>query len=407
VAEEQNSEVLVSCKGISKKFCRNLKKSLLYGVKDGISEILTGQSSDALRKDEFWALKDVSFEIRRGECLGLLGRNGAGKTTLLKVLSGLIKPDQGTVSLKGRVGGLIALGAGFNGILSGRENIRINGSILGYSRDLIEEKMQEIIDFAEIPDFIDAPVNTYSSGMSVRLGFAIAAILTKPDILLLDEVLAVGDIGFTIKCLNAVREMMEDSAVIFVSHNMQFISQFCTQVMLFKKGKVISEKKNVANGISEYLCFFQNNYINTTSESVEFKNFKLSNNNGSEILYDSKSNIWQINQGDQISLSFDFVFNKGSKMGVDLFTYIIDLKSNPVICFNKFSINNKGGNILSLKLDLGVFDLNSGRYSFTIGAVDLIKGNSIVRMEGVLPFFIVGQSFDWGYINRNAELTIN
>ena len=162
MAEAQNSEVLVSCQGISKKFCRNLKKSLWYGVKDGVSEIITGQSSDELRKDEFWALKNVSFELRRGECLGLLGRNGAGKTTLLKVLSGLIKPDQGTVSLKGRIGGLIALGAGFNGILSGRENIRINGSILGYSRDEIEERMQEIIDFAEIPDFIDAPVNTYS-----------------------------------------------------------------------------------------------------------------------------------------------------------------------------------------------------------------------------------------------------
>lgn len=406
MTEKQNSEVLVSCKGISKKFCRNLKKSLWYGVKDGVSEIITGKSSDELRKDEFWALKDISFELRRGECLGLLGRNGAGKTTLLKVLSGLIKPDQGTVSLKGRIGGLIALGAGFNGILSGRENIRINGSILGYSRDQIEEKMQEIIDFAEIPDFIDAPVNTYSSGMSVRLGFAIAAILTKPDVLLLDEVLAVGDIGFTIKCLNAVRDMMKDSAVIFVSHNMQFISQFCTQVMLFKNGKVISEKKNVAKGISEYLCFFQNNYINTTSESVELKNFKLSNNHGSKILYDSKSNILKINQGNQISLSFDLVL-KESKLDLDIFTYIMDLQSTPVICFDKFSVKEVSGDTRYLKLDLGLLDLNSGRYSFTIGVVELLKGNSIVRMEGVLPFFIEGQSFDWGYINRKAGLTIN
>ena len=274
MAEAQNSEVLVSCQGISKKFCRNLKKSLWYGVKDGVSEIITGQSSDELRKDEFWALKNVSFELRRGECLGLLGRNGAGKTTLLKVLSGLIKPDQGTVSLKGRIGGLIALGAGFNGILSGRENIRINGSILGYSRDEIEERMQEIIDFAEIPDFIDAPVNTYSSGMSVRLGFAIAAILTKPDVLLLDEVLAVGDIGFTVKCLNVVREMMNDSAVIFVSHNMQLISQFCTQAIVFNQGKVVYSHKQVQTAINEYLSFFMNESYNVTSES--FKKIKKS-----------------------------------------------------------------------------------------------------------------------------------
>jgi lipopolysaccharide transport system ATP-binding protein len=406
LSKPSDSELLVSCQGISKKFCRNLKKSLWYGVKDGVSEIVRGHSSDILRKDEFWALDDVSFELRRGECLGLLGRNGAGKTTLLKVLSGLIKPDKGTITLKGKVGGLIALGAGFNGILSGRENIRINGSILGYSREEIEEKMQEIIDFAEIPDFIDAPVNTYSSGMSVRLGFAIAAILTKPDVLLLDEVLAVGDIGFTIKCLNAVREMMKNSAVIFVSHNLQFISQFCTQVMLFESGKVVSEKKNVSSGISEYLCFFQNNYINVTSESVELNNFQLSNSNGSKILKDSKSNIWQINQGDKISLSFDLVIKERS-LELDIFTYIMDLQSTPVICFNKLNFKNKGKNYNSLKIDLGILDLNSGRYSFTIGLVDLLTGISIVRMEGVLPFFIEGQSFDWGYINRNAGLTIS
>ena len=406
MSKPSDSELLVSCRGISKKFCRNLKKSLWYGVKDGVSEIVRGQSSYTLRRDEFWALDDISFELRRGECLGLLGRNGAGKTTLLKVLSGLIKPDKGTITLKGKVGGLIALGAGFNGILSGRENIRINGSILGYSREEIEEKMQEIIDFAEIPDFIDAPVNTYSSGMSVRLGFAIAAILTKPDVLLLDEVLAVGDIGFTIKCLNAVREMMKNSAVIFVSHNLQFISQFCTQVMLFESGKVVSEKKNVSSGISEYLCFFQNNYINVTSESVELNNFQLSNSNGSKILKDSKSNIWQINQGDKISLSFDLVIKERS-LELDIFTYIMDLQSTPVICFNKLNFKNKGKNYNSLKIDLGILDLNSGRYSFTIGLVDLLTGISIVRMEGVLPFFIEGQSFDWGYINRNAGLTIS
>jgi lipopolysaccharide transport system ATP-binding protein len=405
LSKPSDSELLVSCQGISKKFCRNLKKSLWYGVKDGVSEIVRGHSSDILRKDEFWALDDVSFKLRRGECLGLLGRNGAGKTTLLKVLSGLIKPDKGTITLKGKVGGLIALGAGFNGILSGRENIRINGAILGYSREEIEDRMQEIIDFAEIPDFIDAPVNTYSSGMSVRLGFAIAAILTKPEILLLDEVLAVGDIGFTIKCLNAVREMMRNSAVIFVSHNMQFISQFCTKVMLFKSGKVVSEKKNVASGINEYLCFFQNNNINVTSESVELNNFQLSNSNGSKILKDSKSNIWQINHGDKISLSLDLLI-KELNLDVDIFIYIMDLQSTPLVCFNKLNFKNKGKNDNSLKIDLGIFDLNSGRYSFTIGLVDLLTGHSIVRMEGVLPFLIEGQSFDWGYINRNAGLTI-
>ena len=124
---------LIECDKVSKKFCKDLKKSLWYGVKDVASEICSGQVSGELRKDEFWALRDISFKVKKGECLGLLGRNGAGKTTLLKILSGLIKPDHGAVKLKGTVGGLIALGAGFNGILTGRENIKVNGAILGHS----------------------------------------------------------------------------------------------------------------------------------------------------------------------------------------------------------------------------------------------------------------------------------
>ena len=306
----QNSslhEVLVSCNGLSKKFCRNLKKSLWYGVKDGISEILIGQSSKILRKDEFWALDNVSFELRRGECLGLLGKNGAGKTTLLKMLSGLIKPDKGTVSLKGKVGGLIALGAGFNGILTGRENIRTNGAILGYSRKEIEERMNQIIDFAEIHEFIDSPVNTYSSGMNVRLGFAIAVILSKPDVLLLDEVLAVGDIGFTIKCLNAVREMMKNSAVIFVSHNMQFISRFCTQTILFEKGKMIG-KYETSEGIHKFMNRFPSEDINLVSKKIDIKEYALLNENGKVL--EKINQKFQIKHGEKNKFKFPNKFKR-------------------------------------------------------------------------------------------------
>ena len=168
------------------------------------------QLSPPLRDGEFWAVNDVSFELRRGECLGLIGHNGAGKTTLLKMLNGLIKPDAGSITIRGRVGALIALGAGFNPILTGRENIYINGSVLGLSKKEIDGKIDEIIDFAEIGEFIDSPVQNYSSGMSVRLGFSIASSLS-PDVLILDEVLAVGDIGFVIKCLNRVRQLLLDS----------------------------------------------------------------------------------------------------------------------------------------------------------------------------------------------------
>ena len=402
MAENEDSEVLVSCEGISKKFCRNLKKSLWYGVKDGVSEIITGKSSDELRKEEFWALKDVSFELRRGECLGLLGRNGAGKTTLLKVLSGLIKPPILPFRLTVPSSGLIALGAGFNGILSGRENIRINGSILGYSRDEIEERMQEIIDFAEIPDFIDAPVNTYSSGMSVRLGFAIAAILTKPDVLLLDEVLAVGDIGFTIKCLNAVREMMKDSAVIFVSHNMQLISQFCTRGILFKQGKVVSSHKQVQTAISEYLSLFMNKSYNVSSESFKIKSCNFQDPKSLDIYFSSESNPYKLKQGRNINILINVETYK-LENELQVFLYIMDLQSNPIISYKPKTINKIKDKFL-LNFNIGVIDLNSGKYSFTLGIK--MSSKTLTRIEGILPFIVESDSYDWGMINRHTFLEV-
>jgi lipopolysaccharide transport system ATP-binding protein len=193
-------EVLVKVEGVSKKFCRDLKRSLWYGVKDISSELFGAKKNGQLRPKEFWAVDDVSFELRRGECLGLIGHNGAGKSTLLKMLNGLIKPDKGTITMHGRIGALIELGSGFNPILTGRENIYNNGSVLGFSRKEIDAKFDSIVEFAELSEFIDTPVQNYSSGMKVRLGFAVAAQM-EPDVLLIDEVLAVGDIGFSFKCL--------------------------------------------------------------------------------------------------------------------------------------------------------------------------------------------------------------
>ena len=190
-----DDEVLVKVEGVSKKFCRDLKRSLWYGMKDISSELFGIHQNGQLRKNEFWAVNDVNFELKRGECLGLIGHNGAGKSTLLKMLNGLIKPDKGTITMQGRIGALIELGAGFNPILTGRENIYNNGAVLGFSKKEIDEKFDAIVDFAEIDEFIDTPVQNYSSGMKVRLGFAVAAQM-EPDVLIIDEVLAVGDIGF-------------------------------------------------------------------------------------------------------------------------------------------------------------------------------------------------------------------
>jgi lipopolysaccharide transport system ATP-binding protein len=232
-----SNQVLIKVEGAKKKFCRRLRKSLQYGLQDIATNLVGRTPSLKLRREEFYAIDDVSFELHQGECLGLIGRNGAGKTTLLKMLNGLIKPDAGQITVRGRMGALIALGAGFNPILSGRENIYVNGSILGMRKSEISAKLDSIIDFAELREFIDTPVQSYSSGMSVRLGFAVA-VHCQPDTLLLDEVLAVGDAAFQAKCFNALSEFRRRGVgFILVSHQLSKIDSFCDRVLYLKRGQ--------------------------------------------------------------------------------------------------------------------------------------------------------------------------
>jgi lipopolysaccharide transport system ATP-binding protein len=233
------TETLISVENVGKKYCRSLKRSLWYGVQDLSTELLgtTTARERKLRQGEFWATRNVSFQLDRGQALGLIGRNGAGKTTLLRMLNGLIKPDRGRIEMRGQVGALIALGAGFNPVLTGRENVYVAGAVLGFGKRELARKFEEIVEFAELSDFIDAPVSSYSSGMAVRLGFAVASTL-KPDILLLDEVLAVGDVGFRTKCYNRVHELAQRSAVIFVSHNMAHVDWVCSRAIFLETGEV-------------------------------------------------------------------------------------------------------------------------------------------------------------------------
>lgn len=229
----------VKVEGLSKKFCRNLKRSMYYGLHD-LGRELTGKEPKKafeLRKEEFWALQNINFSLDAGDCLALIGHNGAGKTTLLKLLNGLIKPSSGIATIYGKVGALIALGAGFNPILTGRENIYINAAILGYRKKDVERKLDEIIAFSELEKFIDSPVQNYSSGMHARLGFSIAASF-RPDVLLVDEVLAVGDISFTIKCLNRIAKLRrQGAAVIFVSHNEHQVRDAAQRFLVLDHGK--------------------------------------------------------------------------------------------------------------------------------------------------------------------------
>jgi lipopolysaccharide transport system ATP-binding protein len=273
------SDVLVKVDNVSKRFCRSLKRSLWYGLQDLGSEIggrrhgggsgLPQSSTDVqLRPDEFWAVKDVSFELRRGECLGLIGRNGAGKTTLLRMLNGLIKPDTGKIEMKGSVGALIALGAGFNPILTGRENIYVNAGVLGISKNQVDIKIEEIVNFAELGEFIDSPVQTYSSGMQVRLGFAVATAI-RPDILILDEVLAVGDSGFKFKCYEAIDNLLATSAIIFVSHSMSDVRRICTNAIILSQAAT-----NGAESVDDAILSY-NNFLKSNSAGAGFVKVNL------------------------------------------------------------------------------------------------------------------------------------
>jgi lipopolysaccharide transport system ATP-binding protein len=236
----ENGEML-SLQSVGKKFCRSLRRSLWYGTVD-IARTFVGSRYDThgLRQKEFWALEDISLRLKRGEALGIIGGNGAGKSTLLRLVSGIFSPDKGRIAVRGRVGTLIALGAGFHPYLSGRENILLNGAILGMSGREIADRTREIIEFADIGEFIEAPVSTYSSGMRVRLGFSIA-IHSSPDILIIDEVLSVGDAHFMKKSYERMAALIQDQGVtaMVVSHNMGTIQRLCPRTLVLEKGKAL------------------------------------------------------------------------------------------------------------------------------------------------------------------------
>jgi len=231
------SGLLLSARGICKRFCRNYKRSLFYGLHDIVGEIIDRPfSPDRLREYEFWALRDLSFELQRGEALGIVGRNGSGKTTMMRILSGLIRPTSGHVEKKGLVAPLLALGAGFNPLLTGRENIYVNMMILGLGKEQIDARFNQVVDFAEIPESLDSIVQNYSSGMVARLGFS-CAVHTSPDVMLIDEVMAVGDSAFRMKCMQKILEMREaGTSFIIVNHAPQLIVDTCQRAIYLKDG---------------------------------------------------------------------------------------------------------------------------------------------------------------------------
>lgn len=360
------NEVLIKVENVSKKFCKDLNLGLLYGLQDLGSGFFGNNKVRDLRKKEFWAVDDISFEVRRGECLGLLGHNGAGKSTLLKVLTGLIAPDRGQITMKGRVNALIELTAGFNPILTGRENIYNNGAVLGLTEKEIDAKYDEIVAFSELEEFIDTPVQYYSSGMKVRLGFSVA-VFTEPDVLILDEVLAVGDAGFRIKSFNKMMEVMKSAAVIFVSHSMQQVARTCTEVLFMSHGKSFYKGNNIHQGIEYYFDQFNNSNQSKIemSKGAILNNFRINNNN--VINVDKNNAVTVINFGEDLVLDFDVDIKDKSVKSYFVIIRITDKDLKMVGSFysNKFnkplSINHGS----KIKITLEKLNLIDGEYTIS------------------------------------------
>ncbi len=312
----------------------NKAKSFFNGGKKVLSSPLSLHSpSTSSTEEEFWALNDVSFEIKQGDRVGIIGRNGAGKSTLLKILSRITEPTKGRITIDGRVASLLEVGTGFHSELSGRENIYLNGAILGMSRVEIKRKFDEIVDFAEVERFLDTPVKRYSSGMYVRLAFAVAAHL-EPEILIVDEVLAVGDAEFQKKCLGKMEDVSnkEGRTVLFVSHNMGAIERLCDRAVMLENGrtKFAGETRTAIQMYSGNLQESMNSsdissLSRTGSGAVILTSFSLENGEG--------NNVISTSSGETVVLVFGYKCPEQTvKRNVSL----------------GFSLHNSVGDVLSL-----------------------------------------------------------
>lgn len=360
---------ILEIKAVSKKYSIRGQQKPYLSLREDIFSFLKPSS----RNEEFWALKDVSFNVMPGDTIGLIGKNGAGKSTLLKILSKITPPTSGSIICRGRIASLLEVGTGFHPELSGRENIFLNGSILGMKRSEIQKQFDAIVDFAGVEKFIETPLKHYSSGMQLRLAFAVAAFL-EPEVLVIDEVLAVGDAEFQKKCLSKMEDVSRSGrTIIFVSHNMAAVKQLCARGIFLSKGKIGADDtmdetiKHYTSELAE-LAHFQNGQINIQNKNI-YKLELLSNN----ILADS------VSPGD--NLKFRAYFKTQQPLNYPVLGIVIkDYTGTSLI-----AVNNKHyvGNVVSQSLNSGMFEINFPEINLMTGdyLVDLYLGNEHIDFE--------------------------
>lgn len=331
-----SKDFAIRVEGVSKRYKIGASKS--DSIKDAVTSTTQKVFGRSKKSEDFWALNDVSFDVPKGKVLGIIGKNGAGKSTLLKVLSRITKPTSGRVELNGRVSSLLEVGTGFHPELTGRENIFLNATILGMSRNEVKQKFSEIVDFAGIGKFIDTPVKHYSSGMYVRLAFSVAANL-EPEILMIDEVLAVGDADFQRKCLGKMSEVSQTHGrtVLFVSHNMGAVKDLCDEVIYLKNGSIEaigSAQDMTAKYLEDNLTKFSDPKLEIPEEE-RMGNGKVRITNLQLISAETKTSVNSIITGDSMLIEFTYKAEKSEYLsGLDIRLNVVDS--------NKKSVSNLG-----------------------------------------------------------------
>jgi ABC-type polysaccharide/polyol phosphate transport system ATPase subunit len=355
---------------------------------NGHRSIASNRSSN----NDLWALKDISFEIKKGEVVGIIGRNGAGKSTLLKILSRITKPTKGYVRIQGRIGSLLEVGTGFHPELTGRENIYLNGAIIGMRKREIDRKFDEIVAFAEIEKFIDTPVKFYSSGMYVRLAFAVAAHL-EPEILLVDEVLAVGDAAFQKKCLGKMSHVAKEGrTVLFVSHNLQLISTIARRTILFSDGQIACDGDTSA-ALHKYRQFFQpqtqGEYVNDFV-TMGIRRARVITSTGTGVHHFGKP------------LELEFEINLLRKLNAGAFSFqIVDNSARPIAHLWLLESENpwtREGRV-KLRCILPQPKLYMGRYAIVTHLCDRSTNEHFEALDWICPFEVVMdgiyREYDW------------
>lgn len=389
----------VSVDGVSKRF-------RLYHEKNQYlkSTVLRGKRA---KYDEFWALKDISFEIPSGSSFGIIGSNGSGKSTLLKCLAGILTPDNGNITVRGRIAALLELGAGFHPEMSGRENIFLNGAILGMTQRELLRQMDSIIEFAGLEEFIDTPVKNYSSGMTVRLGFAIA-INVDPEILIIDEVLAVGDSAFQQKCHEKIEEFKHDGrTIILVSHGLGDVAQLCQTVAWIEKGnlKAIGDGYDV---VGEYLGEANDATVRQTGEIGERWGTREVEIAGVEFLGLDKKPISSIRSGAPVTLRVNFQAHQ------QVPEIVVGFRISHLHGTNIWGTNTKRRSVHvgpvngegSIDIEIPQFPLLSGTYDLTIAISDASEVHSFDHWEKGLRFDVSqGKIFDEGLVTFPARFS--